>query len=278
MKKFKLSIILLSFMFIIGGCGTASPEDDYEYPEEVYEESPVYALETEKVYETMHEEVYETYEEVPMDHLDSMVYMNAELHINQGEYSDDSADLLMYDSLVYDTIVVEELLIEESITTIHAHDLPPNSLIFPNHNTGYDWQVSDTTKDESIWVGIQISDKPNKNGNYAHNVYITSNTISDSIISHIVVSGIDILFFSEDMYVNNRSNEKGMLQSENSFKEQLSKEIKESDNKEHLFIPLDEFKQPTLIITHDPILVHTFFLSNRESEIIVMWKYIKKID
>ena len=173
---------------------------------------------------------------------------------------------------------MKEEPMDEELTLIHDHDLPPNALIFPHHETGYDWQSSDTTLEESIWVGIVVSNRPNKLGNYSYTVYMTSNTLlNDTTIANVVVGGIDILYFSPEEYLSNRSNDKRTLQSKEDFKNQITKEV-EQQEPEHLFNELHEWKSPTLIVTHEQILVHTFYLPDTESEIVVMWEYIKKIE
>lgn len=162
----------------------------------------------------------------------------------------------------------------------HHHGNSPNSMIFPIEETGYDWQSSGTNKSASMWVGITISSHPNKNGNYSYTLYMSSKTLTpDGLsISNVVVGEIDILYFSPIEYFITRSEEQGVFQSDQEFKEQIIKEKTNNFEKEHLFNPLSGFSNPTLIITSELISVHTFFLPDNESEIIVNWEYIKKID
>jgi len=161
----------------------------------------------------------------------------------------------------------------------HKFDLPPNSVLFPQEETGYDWQCSDETRVESIWVGVTISDVPNKLGNYTYSVYITSNTFdnNDKILD-VVVANIEILYYSHTQYLNQRSNEKGLLQSKEDFKQQMTKEVNAYENKGELLNVVKDFNSATLLITHDPVLVHTFFLPDRNSDVLILWGYIKKLE
>ena len=162
---------------------------------------------------------------------------------------------------------------------IHDHEfmLPPNSVLFPTEETGYDWQCNNETQ-LSIWVGVAISEFPNKLGNYSYSIYMTSNTFDDNDnILDLVVADIDILYYSHTQYLQQRSDEKGLLQSKQDFKQQMIKEVDAYENKGELLNGVEDFTNPTLLITHDPILVHTFFLPDRESDIVVIWGYIKKL-
>jgi len=168
-----------------------------------------------------------------------------------------------------------------NIQAQHNHEfmLPDNSVIFPHEETGYDWQCSDETQETSIWVGITISQQPNKLGNYAYSVYITSNTYNENDkILDILVGGIDIMYYSHTKYLNNRSDEKKLLQSKDNFKQQMTQEVSAYENKEDLLNFVDGYNTQTLMITHNHILVHTFFLPDRNSDIIVLWNYIKKLE
>ena len=217
---------------------------------------------------------------IPYILVDSNMVREVFIKYNEMDTDEEEPDVILAVQIAEPTKIKEvpKEIIDENATLIHDHDLPPNAVIFPHHETMYDWQSSDTTLDNSIWVGITISEQTNKLGNYTYTVYMSSNTVSDNLIHHVIVGEINIMYFSEDKYVDSRSNEKRKLQSKEDFKQQLTKEVNESEDKGHLFNSLEDFKASTLIITHEQIPVHTFFLPDNKSEIIVMWKYIKKID
>jgi len=78
--------------------------------------------------------------------------------------------------------------------------------------------------------------------------------------------------------LNQRSNEKGLLQSKEDFKQQMTKEVNAYENKGELLNVVKDFNSATLLITHDPVLVHTFFLPDRNSDVLILWGYIKKLE
>jgi len=294
----KILFILISFAIFLGSCGSGSQPDSMEK-----QEFAVQRLEAN--YDLPSNEMLLN----DFDHNHSFndsILIAKDILINEG-YDIDAIPYILVDSAMVREVfkkynVIEDyeepdtkLTVQISKTTespkikketdkvnytalIHDHDLPPNSVIFPHQKTMYDWQSSDTTLENSIWVGITISEQENKLGNYTYTVYMSSNTVIDTIIHHVIVGDINIMYFSEDKYLATRSDEKRTLQTKENFKQQVSREIENSENKGHLFNSLKDFTPPTLIITHEQIAVHTFFLPDRNSEIIVMWKYIKKIN
>lgn len=121
---------------------------------------------------------------------------------------------------------------------ISTYTLCGDRLAFP-YNSTYDWQS--TYSNNKVWVGIVVSEIPNKIGNYRYDIYMTSNTYLNETIKKILVSNIKIYgYIDNSNYV-------------------------ESDNL-------------TLLITQQTMLIHSLYLPSNNSKIIVDIDNIKIVE
>jgi len=264
----KLLFILLPLFILLSGCMYSG-----EPTEQSFEESTFETVESESV---MAEDLIVSLGIEPTE----------EINFTVVEEDDESGVLLSVQiaESVEDSSEDRGWDIEQGDgTIIHTHDpnmqheIPKNSLIFPNQETGYDWQATDTKV--SVWVGVDIDSRPNKLGNYQYKVYMTSNEyVNDSLVSTVMVTDVDIMVFSETDYAKSRSDERGLLQSKENFKQQVIEEKNSMGYGDDLYQQTEFFKPLTLFISGEHTLVHSFYLPDNKSEIIVSWSLIKKLE
>ena len=160
--------------------------------------------------------------------------------------------------------MVEEPKQEVTLKTLEQ--LPEKIILFPHPETGYDWQLAECDG-SSVWVGVQISELKNKAGNYSFDIYMTSNTTDEEGVLYNVYVG--------DIKVRHELNEceevKVRIQQEHTHNEDLIFNDK-------TYCVIGSEKELSLIITTDQILVQRIFLSEQESELLISWGYIKKLE